>query len=165
MLWHQVLHAVTEEKDNQRLTYNMPCANSRDEPSWETQLHSLTLPERWSVLSHLASFLLSLQKQAEKCLFNTTVVCKLRLDLPWEPASVPLQTELSSLGAEETQNFWWPSHTPCWDPGTQGQTCSPKLWELFICNWALQNKIPIFLYWLKSLPSVSMWTQDNKNYC
>lgn len=122
MLGHQVLHAVTEEKDNQGLTYNMPCANSRDEPSWETQLHSLTLPERWSVLSHShpASFLLSLQKQAEECLFNTSVVCKPRLDLAWGPGSVlPAdRAQLGCLRGEETQNFWWPSHTLLGSRGT-----------------------------------------------
>lgn len=43
---HQVLHPVTEEKDNQGLTHNMPCANTRNEPGWETQPYSLTLPAR-----------------------------------------------------------------------------------------------------------------------
>lgn len=47
---------------------------------WENN-YSLTLAERWSVLSlgHPASFLLSLERQAAKCPLSTTAACKPRL--------------------------------------------------------------------------------------
>lgn len=117
-----------------------------------------------SILPH--SCLASRNKQKNVYL---TQLLSVNLDqhLAWEPASVLLQTELSWALWEQRK------HRISKDPNTypagiQGHRDKrvPRNSELCICNWTLQNTIPVFLfeYALKSLSPISMWTQIKKYF-